>query len=55
MTLTEKLKEAAQAAVGDALADIVTKEVYRAVHEHEEQLTILVRAAVTSALEEMFK
>jgi hypothetical protein len=51
------LKEATAKAVGETIAEeireIVAKETRRALREHEDQLTTLVRAAVTSAIAEL--
>jgi hypothetical protein len=57
MPLESLLKDAVANAMGATIAEevqeIVAKETRRALREHEDQLTTLVRAAVASAIAEM--
>ena len=59
MPLASILKEAVQNAISATIAvevqEIVAKETRRALREYEEQLTMLIRAAVTSAIAEMLE
>jgi hypothetical protein len=57
MALENILKEAVSSAMGATIAEevqeIVAEETRRALRDHEDQLTTLVRAAVASAIAEM--
>ena len=57
MTLENVLKDAVKGAIGETIAlelhEIVAKEMRRALHAHEQELTALVRAAVGAAIAEM--
>ena len=57
MTLENVLKDAVKGAIGETIAlelhEIVAKEMPRALHAHEQELTALVRAAVGAAIAEM--
>lgn len=57
MALENILKEAVKGAVGATIAEevqeIVAKETRRALREREDELTMLVRTAVASAIAEM--
>ena len=57
MVLETVLKDAVANAMGATIAEevqeIVAKETRRALRDHEDQLTTLVRAAVASAIAEM--
>jgi hypothetical protein len=62
MVMTEiqtAIKDAATEAIASTLAeeiqDIVAKETRRAFREHEDQITVIVREAVASALAEAFR
>jgi hypothetical protein len=59
MPLESILKDAVRGAIGDTLGDevrdIVAKETRRALREHEDQLTRLVRSAVADAVTEMLQ
>jgi hypothetical protein len=59
MTLESMLKDAVANAMGETIAEevreIVAKETRRAMREHEDRLTALVRTAVTSAIGELLQ
>jgi hypothetical protein len=57
MQLETVLKDAVANAMGQTISqevqEIVAKETRRALHDHEDRLTTLVRAAVASAIAEL--
>ena len=57
MPLESILKDAVASAMGATIAqevqEIVAKETRRALHDHEDRLTTVVRAAVASAIAEL--